>query len=177
MRRIALQIGMLVALSLFVGCLSEQKPSANAPANAPAQAGAAPVAPPVEQAPPAPVETEAVKAGVGVGIKGRSLDEHEGILVTPAKSLFAAKERIAFEIAVPHALELYKATEGNVPQSHEEFMEKIIQANQIKLPQLPEGHRYQFDPMTEQLMVIRPKAAQAPTGQPPATPAPASAQP
>lgn len=177
MHRIASSIGMLVAFSLCVGCLSEQKPNASAPANAPAQGGAAPAAQPIAQAPPAPVETEAVKAGVGVGIKGRSLDEHEGILVTPAKSLFAAKERIAFEIAVPHALELYKATEGSVPQSHEEFMEKIIEFNQIKLPQLPEGHRYQFDPMTEQLMVIRPKAAQAPSSQPPATPTPAPAQP
>ncbi len=168
MRRTCFGFGMLVALITSVGCLSEPKPGTS---GAPAQQGtvAAPtVAPaPVEQA---PVQTETVKAGVGVGIKGRSLDEHEGILVTPAKSLFAAKERIAFEIEVPHALQLYKALEGNVPQTHEEFMEKIIQANQIKLPLLPAGHQYLFDPMTEQLMVQRPKAVQgsapAPATQP-----------
>ena len=36
-------------------------------------------------------------------------------------------------------------------------MEKIIKANQIKLPDLPEGDRYQYDPKTEQLMVESPK--------------------
>ncbi len=148
MRRAYFGFGMLVAFVSSVGCLSEQKPDANAP---PAAAPAAP-APPV---------METVKAGVGVGIKGRSLDEHEGFVVTPAKTLFAAKERISFEIEVPHALQLYKASEGSVPQTHEEFMEKIIVANQIKLPQLPEGHRYLFDPATEQLMVERPQKAQA----------------
>ena len=41
--------------------------------------------------------------------------------------------------------------------SHEEFMEKIVQANNIRLPELPEGHRYLYDPTTNELMVERPK--------------------
>ncbi len=149
MRRTCFGFGMLVAFSTFIGCMSEEKPNANAPAPA------APVAP------PAPPVMETVKAGVGVGIKGRSLDEHEGFVATPAKALFAAKERISFEIEVPHALNLYEASEGSVPQTHEEFMEKIIVANQIKLPQLPAGHEYKFDPMTKELMVVRPAKVQA----------------
>lgn len=107
--------------------------------------------------PPAEAATERVKAEKGVGIKGRSLDQHEGLLVTPAKAYFSAKERIAFEIEVPHALNLYKASEGSGPKSHEEFMEKIIQFNRIKLPQLPPDAKYVYDVESEQLMVERPK--------------------
>jgi hypothetical protein len=101
--------------------------------------------------------TERVKAEKGVGIKGRSLDQYEGVLVTPAKAYFAARERLIFEVSVPHALNLYKASEGQAPRTHDEFMEKIVQANQNKLPPLPPGHKYVYDPMTEQLMVERPK--------------------
>ena len=56
----------------------------------------------------------------------------------------------------PPGDELFKATEGRTPKSHEEFMEKIIKANHIHLPTLPEGHRYVYDPKQEQLMVEQP---------------------
>jgi hypothetical protein len=125
---------------------------------------AAPVAsnlPPPPPAPPAPAppppETESVKAEVGVGIKGRSLDEYEGALVTPAKSLFAARERVVFDIQIPQALALFNASEGRFPESDEEFMEKIVKFNQIKLPQLPPGQTYYYEPETHELMVRRPK--------------------
>jgi hypothetical protein len=100
-----------------------------------------------------------VKAAVGVGSKGRDLDEHEGLYVTPAKQYFAFKEKAVFDIQIPKDLQLYAASEGDGqgPKSHEEFMEKIIRANQIKLPQLKQGDSYRFDPETQQLMVDRPK--------------------
>jgi hypothetical protein len=103
-----------------------------------------------------PAQTVQVKAGVGSGKKGRSLDQHEGIYVTPAKTLFAAKEKIKFEIEIPHALQLFKAYEGFAPKTHEEFMEKIIKANMIELPELPAGHKYVYDPKLETLMVEKP---------------------
>src|SRR5687768_11564956 len=86
----------------------------SAPAkSAPATVAAAPPGPPAPPEPPAPTKepsatigvlappeetgaeaaaqgefgTERVEAGVGVGLKGRSLDEHEGIYVTPAKTM------------------------------------------------------------------------------------------
>ena len=155
MRNVLLAIGMAVALASIVGCLPPPKPAAKGNAD-PATSGATPNE---------STETEQVKAGVGVGQKGRSLDQHEGFVVTPVKALFAAKERISFEIEVPHALALYNATEGQGPQSHAEFMEKIIDANLIKLPLLPPGHEYLYDPMTQQLMVKRPVASQP--AQPP----------
>jgi len=98
-----------------------------------------------------------VPAQAGVGIKGRSLDPHEGIIVTPAKTLFTARERIVFEIAIPQSLNLYKASNGQAPATHDEFMQKIVLEQNIQLPQLPAGHRYVYDPQTEQLLVERPK--------------------
>jgi hypothetical protein len=114
-----------------------------------------------------PVETETVKAQVGVGKRGRSLDEYEGVVVTPAKSLFAVKERLIFEDAIPYALTLFNASEGRFPKSHEEFWEKIVKANNLEaqMPELPEGHRYKYDPETHELMVERPKQA-APAAEP-----------
>jgi hypothetical protein len=95
-----------------------------------------------------------VKAEKGVGAKGRGYGQ--GVIATPAASLFAAKERIAFEIQIPHAMNLFKGMEGRMPNSNKEFMEKIIKENQIQLPTLPEGERYVYDPKTEQLMVEKP---------------------
>lgn len=112
-----------------------------------------PAAPP--GLPPAP-DMERVKAEKGVGVKGRSLDPHEGLIVTSAKALFTVRERAVFEIQIPEALKLYKATNDKGPKSHEEFMAQIIDANQIQLPQLPPGQRYVYDPEKEELMVERP---------------------
>lgn len=102
---------------------------------------------------PPPVPSGAVQAQVGVGAKGRSLDQFQGAVVTPAKTLFAAKERVVFDIQVPQALQLFKATNGQGPATHDEFMQRVIAENNIQLPQLPGGRRYQYDPATEQLMV------------------------
>ena len=50
----------------------------------------------------------------------------------------------------------YKAFKGQAPQSHEEFMKEIIEANAINLPELPPGDKYFYDAKTEQLMVQHP---------------------
>jgi hypothetical protein len=47
---------------------------------------------------------------------------------------------------IKHGLDLYNAEHGNYPKTHEEFMEKIIDANQIALPELDEGQEYIYDP-------------------------------
>ena len=108
---------------------------------------------PEEGASPAPAVTEEPareKAEVGVGVKGQGLSE--GIITTPAKAYFKTRERLQF-LQVEQALSLYKATEGRLPQSHEEFMEKVIKPNNINLPQLPAGSRYVWDPEKGELMV------------------------
>jgi hypothetical protein len=133
---------------LPAGCAPEDLPPPP-PERAAVQAMPAPVAasqPPV---------VERVAAAVGVGRKGRGYGD--GMVTTPVATLFAVKEKLAFEIMIPHALELYKLTEGHAPETHEEFMEKIVKFNQIQLPALPPGHRYVYDPKSERLMVERPR--------------------
>lgn len=123
----------------------------------PAPAVVKKVEPPAQPTPPAtptakPAEPAASKkAAVGVGAKGRGYGQ--GVVATPAATLFAANERIIFEVRIPQAMQLFKAMENRGPKDHAEFMEKIIKASQIRLPELPEGKQYRYDPKTEQLMV------------------------
>jgi len=103
--------------------------------------------------------TEVIEAGVGVGKKGHDYDKHAaGAIATPAKAYFSAREKIAFEIQIKHAVNLYTASDpnGKGPQSHEQFMEKIVKQQNIKLPELPDGHSYEWDVEKQILMVRRP---------------------
>lgn len=154
--RIALLLVVLGVLSLC-GCNHPtSQPAAQQPA--PPRQPAAPQLP-AKPEPPAPPPQPAVpapsaapqKAGVGVGEKGRGYGQ--GVVATPAATLFAAKERIVFEMEVPKAMQLFKAMEGRGPKDHAEYMDKIIKANQIRLPELPQGKQYRYDPKTELLMV------------------------
>ena len=110
-----------------------------------------------DQSPMNDPNSETVKAGAGVGIKGRSLDEYEGAVVTPAKTYFLAKERIFFEYEFPKSLQLYSAMADRPPQDWAEVKANIIDAYQMQLPQLPPGHRYDFDAEKQELVVVRPK--------------------
>lgn len=111
----------------------------------------------LEHASSTPPALPAQKAGVGVGIKGDSLDgvpdqSPGGILAAPVKAYFRTKERAVFEIQIPQMLNLYKALHGKSPQSHDEFM-KELEANRIQLPKLPEGMRYIYKVDLEELWV------------------------
>jgi hypothetical protein len=121
------------------------------------QSNVIPDGPPLSLNPPAnapPAENQ-VRAQVGVGKRGRTLDNETGVIVQPAKSLFAFSERAIFEIQIPSALKLFEATEGRKPNSHDEYMSRIIKANNIRLPELPDGQTYRYDPQQGDLMVVR----------------------
>lgn len=99
---------------------------------------------------------EAKPAEVGVGLQGQSLQNETGvgkIIAGPAVTLFQTKQKVVFEIQVPQALELHRGLEGDYPKSHAEFMEKIIKANNINLPKLPEGQVYRYHPDDHTLWV------------------------
>lgn len=100
---------------------------------------------------------ERVKAEPGVGIRGRSLDPYEGVIVTPVKAFFAARERIAFVAQFQHQYDIYKAMTGEVPKDFDDLKAKVLDPYQIKLPQLPPGHRYVWDAEKEELQVERPR--------------------
>ena len=135
--------------------------NAQSQSNAPPQPVANPSPSVGNNPPPQPVAADQTPgttqkpAEVGVGKKGRGYGK--GVVATPAATLWAVKERLTFEVLIPQAMNLFKAGNDNKgPKSHEEFMEKIIKENNIKLPELPEGDRYVYDPKTEQLMVESP---------------------
>lgn len=104
---------------------------------------------------PAPATVQ-LKAEAGVGIKGKSLDKHTGVIVEPAKALLRFEQKSVLEIQIPQALSLFEASEGRKPKSHDEFMSRVVVANNITLPKLPQGHRYIYDPEKGELMVERP---------------------
>jgi len=97
----------------------------------------------------------ATRAGVGSGRKGRGYGG--GMVTEPLAAHFRAKEKLVFDIQIPQALKLFKAEKGFGPRSHDEFMKEIIEKNNIELPELPEGHRYVFNPVKGELMVRRPE--------------------
>lgn len=119
--------------------------------------GCGPAAPPPPPPPPpAAPEVVAQKAVAGVGKKGQSLRNDTGVakmISGPASALFNVQQKAVLEIQIPHALQLFQATEGRLPKSHEEFMEKIVAANNLVLPELPEGAVYQFDTEKGELWV------------------------
>ena len=96
-------------------------------------------------------------AGVGVGEQGSRIRADDSIpsnLVTgPAKVLFNTREKVIFEIQLPQALGLFKALEGRAPATHDEYMQKIVRANKLQLPKLPEGKVYVYRPEEEELWV------------------------
>jgi hypothetical protein len=95
-------------------------------------------------------------AEVGVGAQGQSLKNDtqlERIITQPAITLFQTKEKVAFEILIPQSLQFFQASNGRLPNSHEEFMQKVIKEQNIKLPVLPAGQVYRYHTDDGQLWV------------------------
>lgn len=87
---------------------------------------------------------------------------NQGHLATPGIGALAgygpAAQKVA-KLAVQQALNLFNASNGRFPKDHAEFMDKVIKANNIQLPVLPGGRRYQYDVENHELVVV--EAAEA----------------
>lgn len=154
---------LIVAVPLLIGCSDYKPASPSAPGTTPPVAQPAKKAPETvrnETPPPALPDSAAVtkspetvqeKAAVGAGAQGHGYGS--GPVATPAATFFRAREKIAFDIQIPEAMKLFKATEDRAPRTHEEFMERIIKEQHISLPKLNPDRRYRYDPKTEQLMI------------------------
>ena len=158
-------IGIVASIALLASGCEHRVASTPAPTAAPVVAPpfVAPpvVAPPMGTpvvAPPvvAPPGTESVKAEAGVTGKGTTYGG--GIVTEPVRQYFRVQERVVFEIQIPQALNLYKAANDRLPATHDEFWKEIIVANSLegKMPKLPMGHKYVWDPNVGELMVTRP---------------------
>ena len=132
MRTAAIYLGLLVTTS--TGCflpVSDVGKTTETSENQASDASTTPSTPANDPiaTPVTPQRTEQVEARAGVAKKGRKLDDEEGIgrmIAQPAISYFATKEKLVFEVSVPHALNLYKATKGRAPKTHDEFMKEVI---------------------------------------------------
>jgi hypothetical protein len=92
---------------------------------------------------------ELVKADVDATGKGEG---YGGDPVTaPIRALVRTRERVKF-IEVDHALKIHRALNGDIKDT-DQFMNEIVKANGLTLPDLPAGDKYYFDPKTQALMV------------------------
>ncbi len=115
-----------------------------------------------------------------MGVQGRSLEggseyNPATFVSGPAAAYFRTKEKIVFEIQIPHTLNAFVALNGRHPKSHEEYMREII-GTDIKLPKLPEGMVYRYHPESQELWVESEKkddssAAASPTAESSSPPA------
>ena len=155
---------LLFTCLLFVsGCdLAEPINRADAPPPLPVPA---PQPPQAEQVAAAQDEQEQeavyVRAEPGVGARGQGItpvaqNNPVRFVQAPVSAMFRTEQRLAF-MQVDHALSLFRAENGRGPNSHEEFMERIVRTNQLQLPRLPDGETYYFDARSGELMVRRPQ--------------------
>jgi hypothetical protein len=104
------------------------------------------------------VEKKADVGATGKGEYGVTSEEPMSIVTVPVSTYFKAQEMAVFRMQIPSAMNLFQASEGRYPNSEEEFMTKIIKANQIVLPQLPEGDVYFYDVQARELKIRSKKA-------------------
>ena len=104
------------------------------------------------------VEKKADVGATGKGEYGVTSEEPMSIVTVPVSTYFKAQEMAVFRMQIPSAMNLFQASEGRYPNSEEEFMAKIIKANQIVLPKLPEGDVYFYDVQARELKIRSKKA-------------------
>lgn len=126
-----------------------------APAGQPApQAGSLPGLPGVQV--PGQPQPNLVTEKAQAGASGKGNYGGPGVVTTPISVYFQAQERLIYD-SVTYAVKLFEAEHGYKPKTEEEFMKKVIEFNQIRLPQLPPGHKYKYDPQTGELLVEHPQ--------------------
>ena len=121
---------------------------------------------PVAQNPDAPTTTETTPppppegrktADVGDGKKGHYSERlgRVSIFDRTIGTMYRMQEKMDYQM-VKHAMDLYQATNGHYPKTHEEFMKEIIEYNKIKLPELRDDCRYEYNPEKAELEVVYP---------------------
>ena len=126
-------------------------PPSGPPAETPQTGGSLPGLPGVGLPGATQPGTVTEKAQAGVTGKG---NYGPGAVTTPISVYFQAQERLIF-LQVQQALNLYEGEHGSKPKTEDEFMKKVIEFNQIRLPQLPAGSKYKYDPQKGELLVER----------------------
>jgi hypothetical protein len=129
-------------------------PGAAAPGQLSPQPGSLPGLPGVNL--PGQTQPNLVTEKAQVGATGKGNYGGPGAVTTPISVYFQAQERLIYD-SVTYAVKLFEAEHGYKPKTEEEFMKKVIEANQIRLPQLPPGSKYKYDPQAGELLVEHPQ--------------------
>lgn len=116
---------------------------------------------PVASDQPAEPKTETVEIEQGFTGKGQygqaGGEKVSDIITVPVSQHFQVRERM-FLMQLKHTEDLYKANNDNkMPETHEDYMEKIVREGGLQLPQLPTGQEYVYDPADQQLKIKKPK--------------------
>lgn len=72
-----------------------------------------------------------------------------GAMSTTLRGGIAAEQKLGLA-QVTHALGLFYGLEGHWPEDHDEFMEKVVEYNELKLEPLKEPYEYYYDAELEQ---------------------------
>jgi len=59
------------------------------------------------------------------------------------------------KLGIEHAVKLFEAENGRFPKDYDEFMTEIVKKNNIQLPVLPGGAKYQYDEAEHKLVVVK----------------------
>jgi len=169
MRLFFLTVAMICCIG-FLGCdFPEQKRPISAPggldidtdgstaAQTPSES-ATTEASNAETKPAEPAASEARKtAEIGDGKKGHyEKFGRMSIFDTTIGTMYRTKENLTYNVLIPQAMKLYQATNERFPRTHEEFKREILDANNIKLPELKEGCRYEYNPEKAVMEVVYP---------------------
>ncbi|MCG8447975.1 MAG: hypothetical protein MI725_00150 [Pirellulales bacterium] len=157
-------LSLTTLLVFAVGC---EVPSADTPQGAPAPVAEAPETETSEKADtridmsgvagePLPTTAAPREFTAKDPKQGKLSRQAGGYLGAVTSTRFTAVNRTTIYL-YQHAMNLYNAEKGHYPKTHEEFMEKIIKFNQIKLPELEEGDEYLYDPEDHTLKIYRPE--------------------
>ncbi len=60
------------------------------------------------------------------------------------------------KMGIKRAVDLFYAEHGRYPKDFDEFMSKIIKANNFQLPVLPGGAEYRYDVEKHELIIVKP---------------------
>ncbi len=146
-------------VSLLLGCEPEPRTVGNAPKAAPAPVVTPPPPTPEESKPRSilgertadirDVQSEREKGGVATAPKIVSKDPirimgNAYVSIVGQASIFKIKQ----------AMDVFKTVNERYPNDTKEFMEKVIQENNIALPRLPYYQEYAYDAESHQLVIM-----------------------
>lgn len=108
--------------------------------------------------PPQPLKKTTTEIGEYLPEAGKELVNPKAPVTDPITGPLAVLKNAQLQIpqlAIEHALNLFQASEGRFPESHSEFMQRIITENQIRLPELAADLKYEYDVANHRLVIVR----------------------